>query len=629
MTTSDQYIHIALVGPVSAGKTTMLNTLLVARYGDMAMARTTATETIYYETDKHKEVDAKAIHATNTAINKNMMTKADGELKISDIKPLEYFVPPVHELLKDKLKPGVRLAIHDLPGLNDSQTKTVYHEYVRANFHQYDVVLFIVDVHSAMNTSDEKDILTLITNGIKANKATYGVDTRLMIVINKCDEMEIKNKKTNEATPIDDEFKQMVKQVHDFSVATINAILPGVWPEFICLSAEDAYIYRMYARNPKCEIDPKHRNKFGINEFGKHQWSKFDDKQKDLKFREKIKEGTDDAIELAGFKYFDITLANVLTPDLQFIYLLNHLKIKISSIVMTPGLTDIQMQEYLARFAKIRAELLSICKIYDKQETADPFFKTHFDKFVRDCEAERVQFLAPLVMTKDQESDYTRSGILREMYIRMMKIFSSWLVTPRVNHIATTGENMNKYLAEVLRDRAITYPVMCATLKKFINPPGMGEMKSARAEIIDEIVPKLWEYATLSWNNRVEFITKYKAFKSIVEHFEMIALNLKNCMSIQGGSAYATHPDHTVGQPDVLIFDRYYINSSFVSSIPSTMRIKWLLSLHCKVQENNLAGWVYILKDCLSELSVTYPKQVVDLDVFYASRPDAAVIHTK
>ena len=106
MTTSgDQYIHIALIGPVSAGKTTLLNTLLVARYGDMSMQRTTATEMIYYETSARNEVDAKTIHAKNSVTNKTMMAKADGELKVADIIPLEYHVPPVHDLLKDKLKP--------------------------------------------------------------------------------------------------------------------------------------------------------------------------------------------------------------------------------------------------------------------------------------------------------------------------------------------------------------------------------------------------------------------------------------------------------------------------------------------------------------------------------------------
>ena len=59
--------------------------------------------------------------------------------------------------------------------------------------------------YAGLNTSDEKDILILIANGIKANKDTYGVDTTLMIIINKCDEMEVIDKNSREARPVDDE----------------------------------------------------------------------------------------------------------------------------------------------------------------------------------------------------------------------------------------------------------------------------------------------------------------------------------------------------------------------------------------------------------------------------------------
>src|SRR5207244_4040064 len=109
-----------------------------------------------------------------------------------------------HNLLEGKLKPGIRLAIHDLPGLNDSKTSSVYHQYVTEHFHQYDIILFIVDIVSGLNTNDEKNILKLIIDGIKKNKDTYGVETEVIVILNKCDEMEIVDKNSHEAQPIDD-----------------------------------------------------------------------------------------------------------------------------------------------------------------------------------------------------------------------------------------------------------------------------------------------------------------------------------------------------------------------------------------------------------------------------------------
>jgi GTPase Era involved in 16S rRNA processing len=93
----DQYIHVALVGAVSAGKSTLLNALLVARYSDMSMQRTTANEIIYYETGDNGKTVPSAIHALNQSANRKIMdmTERGGELKITDIQKIEYYVPRV------------------------------------------------------------------------------------------------------------------------------------------------------------------------------------------------------------------------------------------------------------------------------------------------------------------------------------------------------------------------------------------------------------------------------------------------------------------------------------------------------------------------------------------------------
>lgn len=52
-------INIALIGPVSAGKTTMMNTLFVKQYANMKIKRTTMMPQVYYETKKSTNIVTK------------------------------------------------------------------------------------------------------------------------------------------------------------------------------------------------------------------------------------------------------------------------------------------------------------------------------------------------------------------------------------------------------------------------------------------------------------------------------------------------------------------------------------------------------------------------------------------
>ncbi len=58
----DQYIHIALMGAVSAGKSTLLNAMLVTGYSDMSIQRTTVNEIIYYKTNDNTKMKKLSIY---------------------------------------------------------------------------------------------------------------------------------------------------------------------------------------------------------------------------------------------------------------------------------------------------------------------------------------------------------------------------------------------------------------------------------------------------------------------------------------------------------------------------------------------------------------------------------------
>ena len=160
-------INVAICGAVSAGKSTLLNAIFVASYSDMKIKRTTMNPQVYYETKQHNKKDSAKIKERNTEINKSLYNKDPKSLTMADIKETCYLVPQIKNLAE--LDKNVFLSVYDIPGLNDSQTKHLYFQYLNENFYKFDVILFVVDIHSALNTSDESDILEKILQNAKEN----------------------------------------------------------------------------------------------------------------------------------------------------------------------------------------------------------------------------------------------------------------------------------------------------------------------------------------------------------------------------------------------------------------------------------------------------------------------------
>ena len=287
-------INIVIIGPVSAGKSTFTNMLFVEQLSDMKIKRTTAQPQIYHESNIKLDVkttNTKQIRENNKKINEEIMKKTTDdtyELKYSDIKEIEYMIPQIFDF-RDNLKEDVYLSIYDTPGLNDGKTKNVYYEYITTHFHKFDVVFFLLDINSCMNTSDENDMLKMILTEIKKNKDTYGIDSTLIVVVNKCDEMEY-NEERQMYAPYDEELLEMFDQGISIIKSHIKEIHPETIYDVLPISCEDSYIYRMYKKNPKAVLDIKHLNKFGSNEYGKTRWIKLSTNKKHKKIGKLFKE---------------------------------------------------------------------------------------------------------------------------------------------------------------------------------------------------------------------------------------------------------------------------------------------------------------------------------------------------
>ena len=369
-------IRIALIGCVSSGKSTLLNSICVNEYEDMKRKRTTMLPSLYKTTNSfmydQNSLEVKNIREKNKQLNKKFYgcdSSSTEKLTIDNCEVQEYLIPKIKNFLD--LPKGVFLDIYDIPGLNDSTTKEIYFQWIRNNFHQFDIIMNVVSIENGMNTSDEKDILQLIQSCIQKEESEKNRSVMYLSVINKCDDMEIIH---GVPTLIDEEDLELYEQIE----STTSAVIPSAG--FTPITARDTFIYRMLHHDPDVELDESLINKFGINEFGKKKWSRktSDEKRKFIKQYFKDDQlDIDDVLEQTGYQNFRNKVNTYLCKSTQSLILVNRIKSELeSSKLLTMNIThDIE---------KVK-ELIKIYNDYcEKVQTIDDIYKTNNSSLITD-----------------------------------------------------------------------------------------------------------------------------------------------------------------------------------------------------------------------------------------------------
>ena len=339
-------INIAIVGAVSAGKSTLLNTIFAKTYSHCKIKRTTMTPQIYYEYDgKSAGKKSKMILEENKAINECLIKKTENNEQISldDIKEARYIVPKIYKFTK--LVKDIYLSIYDIPGLNDARTKDLYFDYIENNFYKFDIILFVVDINSALNTSDEIEILTKIISNCKTNRQKYGIYNKLLVLPNKCDEMSLNDWGKLQ---LEEEHDEMLLQIQTQVRQKVEEIYPQLEYDIMPLSSEDSYIYRILERNPESELDMKYLNKFGYMEFGRTRWNKLPLDKKKQQIQKLMNDwDIESSLKITGFKGFSNTINSYLTPENQKMFVNNHIMYEIKQIT---GNTKVDISDDIQRF---------------------------------------------------------------------------------------------------------------------------------------------------------------------------------------------------------------------------------------------------------------------------------------
>jgi predicted GTPase len=350
-------INIAILGCVSAGKSTILNAMFCQDFSECKIKRTTMMPTVFVETKTPQNI------LTPEEINK-IISEKNKEI-IGDPKNpkpfnlIDHGIEMIFEV--DKLDIQIsffhNVTIFDIPGLNDSLTKFHYYEYLEDNFEKFNIIMFIVNIESGLNTSDEMDIIKFIAENIKKQKINKK-DIKLLVVANKSDEMQMQD---GEPFPqiIDEELNEMFNQIqalvelelHKFQVSDS---LIGIVP--VC--GIDAHVYRMINKKRNdYKLTPAQTSRIGIREKGNSfRRMKQHEQNEVIQAIISNKDTVTNAITLSGFSRIDHLLFNCINKS-SYAFISSNIE---QSLAKTQEITLQNLVPVLIQKLKILAKIKNI-----------------------------------------------------------------------------------------------------------------------------------------------------------------------------------------------------------------------------------------------------------------------------
>ncbi len=228
---TDASVNIAIVGEVSSGKSTTLNSIFVQNYNATKRKRSTCSVNIYCERTP--------ITPVREIMERNRLSDAKIDDKNFSLVENVYNVSKMVDF--GERKHNVAYNVIDLPGLNDSSSDAFFRHYITDNFKHFDAVIFISDGNKSMNTAAERELIQYILNHMLNNTRC-----QLIVAISKVDE------------PHDPEIREVceaAKQIINSEVMQ-RKLLNRV--KILTFSAEQGYLLR-YIKHKKDlnELDDK------------------------------------------------------------------------------------------------------------------------------------------------------------------------------------------------------------------------------------------------------------------------------------------------------------------------------------------------------------------------------------
>eukprot|EP00934_Nitzschia_sp_Nitz4_P001202 Nitzschia sp. Nitz4//scaffold62_size106224//10836//12545//NITZ4_004341-RA/size106224-processed-gene-0.45-mRNA-1//-1//CDS//3329555811//1202//frame0 len=312
-------IKVAVIGPVSAGKSTLINALLLGKYCEVSIRRTTAGVNLFRlngstsETAVSKKGNARFEREDHileqiSQDNQELRGRTDVVERTFDIDGVELC----------KCHRNAKVVVVDVPGINEADSSNKYRKYVLENWFDFDLVLLTMDARHGVNSEEQVELLEFVKNNLKTEK-----NIPVFVLFNKIDELDFKEKKT-----ILDEARSKVSAifgvpenrnlVEEIATGKMKGLTElkdrnGTYmPIFLPISIRNAYVYRLASEvdvNRFCSLEQDLLEAIGMEQIGLRQWSKLSEEQK---FKEAYQAISDPSIYEEGLTSSNFAAFSVL-----------------------------------------------------------------------------------------------------------------------------------------------------------------------------------------------------------------------------------------------------------------------------------------------------------------------------
>lgn len=377
-------LSISILGTINAGKSTLLNSLFCNSMSHTSIKRSTMS--CYCFVENKNIINSIEL---STKIFQEIETNNSAIIELTEESYCEDMICQQKVFNVGSLDvnfiPNSNINIYDVPGINDSKTKSVFFKYLNDYFFQFNIVIFMIDIYLGMNTSDEMDILQLIIRKTKEMKEKYNKNIYTLCVANKCDDLQIIDDKLCLNNELNEMFNQINKTVYaEFNKENLGDNVIGINK----LCAIDSYLYRMISRyGNRFELSDSDITKLGSQDMGKKfvRLSKADQLIEVQKIINDCQFITD-MVKLSGFEQFEKTLHNFLQDDnrgnkLRIENILFHMSFLLNIediIIQSNNTANIQM---------IKANIVKYMKYMNMIKSIDEdFYNDKMKNFVKKVE---------------------------------------------------------------------------------------------------------------------------------------------------------------------------------------------------------------------------------------------------